>query len=904
MAKRQATIVFLLAILALVSSSVLFAQVSESERAALIALYNSTNGTNWKNSTNWLGEAGTECEWKGVSCRVWDPVKKEAIPASVTGLSLTFNSLSGSIPAEIGNLKNLETIYLNMNSLGGSIPEEIGSLTNLWFLSLWQNSLSGSIPKSIANLSKLERLFLYENSFTGTIPNELGNLTNLEYLWLQNNSLSGRIPNSLGNLKKLLSLDLAKNTLSGEIPKDLGNMENVQQLRLNDNQLSGSIPATLGNLKNLEYLSLYSNSLSGSIPQELGNLTDKLYGLSIDRNPSISGDIPESLGNLTGLKTLSLQENSLTGSIPASLGNLTKLESLYLYGNSLTGSIPSEIGNLASLLQLRLNNNKLSGSIPETLGNLRNLTTLHLGSNSLTGNIPTQLGSLSKLTSLKVFGNPFDDVIFYTTESTNPDLVLVGAVKSSEKSPTNDGGVGNIDASVSGSSETEIANSGDSIQIALLTSDELGKLANTVVSAFGKFEIEALNSASISGLSSEQVTNISVDAIKGFKKNQIINLSKEAVGGLTSNQFDQLTPDSLSGLTKDNLGGLTSKVIAEITQETLSNLSNDALKGMPSEEFSKFINELDSGKISVDNVSQLLPSGWEINKSGEVKAPAGAKLTFKTLKKVQNINNISLPSLPDLSKSFGLGGLGSQSILEGLDEAIDSDGVGYMFDQRSDGILTLRVVGETDNSSPTAAFLPDVNEIRQVSEGYTSGISVDTRGAYVLITGKGHYIPLLPSLANPTGVKALLPTTSEITISQGGQTVISDLRDNRDNLISGMPSPLTKASPKSAGIYPIGSGVNEKIEIVQENGSLQILTPAFKDQDGLKAALFAMKEVTGVKFKTSGSVEVIYDGSALILNPHFDVEIKNGDEKFPSGIALEDGKFYFTNELGERQRFN
>ena len=44
------------------------AQVPQIERDALIALYNSTDGANWTDKTGWLGEAGTECSWFGVTC--------------------------------------------------------------------------------------------------------------------------------------------------------------------------------------------------------------------------------------------------------------------------------------------------------------------------------------------------------------------------------------------------------------------------------------------------------------------------------------------------------------------------------------------------------------------------------------------------------------------------------------------------------------------------------------------------------------------------------------------------------------------------------------------------------------------------------------------------------------------
>ena len=216
-------------ILKLVSSKELAAnsQSPQIQRDALIALYNSTDGSNWKDNTGWLGEVGTECDWFGVSCSL----------GSVYKLYLYNNSLTGSIPPELGNLKSLETLQL-----GG-------------------NSLSGAIPIQLSYLKNLEMLYLGLNSLNGSIPPELGSLSNLTYLNLQNNSLSGSIPSELGNLKKLTALYLGTNSLSGTIPKELGNLINLTKLYLNDNSLSGDIPAELSNLTKLETFKTSGNSL-------------------------------------------------------------------------------------------------------------------------------------------------------------------------------------------------------------------------------------------------------------------------------------------------------------------------------------------------------------------------------------------------------------------------------------------------------------------------------------------------------------------------------------------------------------------------------------------------------------------------------------------------------------------
>ena len=139
------------------------AKIPQLERDALVALYNSTDGANWKDNTGWMGEVGTECLWYGVTCS----------SASVTRLSLANNSLTGTIPGELGNLTNLTRLTLNNNSLSGSIPAELGNLSNLKYLWLAVNSLTGSIPNELGNLTKLSELTLSNNDFTGTVPASL-----------------------------------------------------------------------------------------------------------------------------------------------------------------------------------------------------------------------------------------------------------------------------------------------------------------------------------------------------------------------------------------------------------------------------------------------------------------------------------------------------------------------------------------------------------------------------------------------------------------------------------------------------------------------------------------------------------------------------------------------------------
>ena len=315
---------------------------ANTDRLALVALYNATDGANWLKSDNWLTDAPLN-DWHGVGTDITD---------RVVFLGLVANQLSGTIPPELGNLSNLRILRLENNQLTGAIPPELGRLSNLTHLWLYDNQLSGTIPPELGNLSNLENLYLDTNQLTGAIPPELGNLSNLKDLVLGQNSVSdnqltGAIPPELGDLTNLGQLALGGNRLTGAIPPELGRLSNLTFLRLENNQLTGAIPPELGDLTNLEVLNLETNQLSGTIPSELGNLSN-LTELWLHYN-QLSGTIPPELGNLTNLEVLTLDTNQLSGTIPPELGRLSNLTELWLRDNQLSGTIPTELGDLINL---------------------------------------------------------------------------------------------------------------------------------------------------------------------------------------------------------------------------------------------------------------------------------------------------------------------------------------------------------------------------------------------------------------------------------------------------------------------------------------------------------------------------------------------------------------------------
>ncbi len=142
-------------------------EASNLDRDALVALYNATDGANWRENANWLSDAPVG-EWPGV---------ETDSDGRVVEVSLWLNNLNGELPSELGGLAKLERLNLPLNRLNGEIPSGLGNLSSLEELILIGNALSGEIPVELGGLLNLEKLYLSVGSqFTGCIPSTLRNV--------------------------------------------------------------------------------------------------------------------------------------------------------------------------------------------------------------------------------------------------------------------------------------------------------------------------------------------------------------------------------------------------------------------------------------------------------------------------------------------------------------------------------------------------------------------------------------------------------------------------------------------------------------------------------------------------------------------------------------------------------
>ena len=89
-------------------SSLGLAKVSKTEKKALIALYNSTNGAHWIRKWDLKKPVS---EWYGVT----------VVDDKVVEINLFRNNLMGPLPVGISKLENLKVLNLAFNSITGEL---------------------------------------------------------------------------------------------------------------------------------------------------------------------------------------------------------------------------------------------------------------------------------------------------------------------------------------------------------------------------------------------------------------------------------------------------------------------------------------------------------------------------------------------------------------------------------------------------------------------------------------------------------------------------------------------------------------------------------------------------------------------------------------------------------------
>ena len=208
----------------------------ETDRAALVELYDLAGGSNW--------------EW-GSGCSRWEVGNDSSNVGEWCGVTVDSNGRVTRLELSGVNLNNGYKTLLSPRTTWRKLPI-LGELTALTHLDLSGNHLGGALPPELDQLTRLTHLNLSGNAFRG-------------YISERNEDYSRGI--EWQNLQNLVVLNLSDNRrrgehgLGGRIPPELGFLANLQALELSNNNLSGAVPPTLVELKelNLSESSLLKN---------------------------------------------------------------------------------------------------------------------------------------------------------------------------------------------------------------------------------------------------------------------------------------------------------------------------------------------------------------------------------------------------------------------------------------------------------------------------------------------------------------------------------------------------------------------------------------------------------------------------------------------------------------------
>ncbi len=286
--------------------------VSPQEKLALEALYNSTDGINWKTNTSWL--SGNVSNWFGVTVS----------NSKVTAVQLPDNNLTGTIPDDILDLDALTSLDVSKNNLT-AIPD-FTSLTSLATLNISENKLdfSSLLPNagmSGINYTPQDSVEIKENvlrqiSETINFNATIGGAGNT-YQWMKNAAAITGATSPTLTLNNITFKDEGVYTYAATNP-------GVPGLTLHSRNKILRVSSLERDSIALRFLYFstdgpnWSNN-SNWLTSPLG--TGNWYGVTIGNNR---------------VTALDLSSNNLNGKVPAALTDIQNLTSLNLSSNKIT----------------------------------------------------------------------------------------------------------------------------------------------------------------------------------------------------------------------------------------------------------------------------------------------------------------------------------------------------------------------------------------------------------------------------------------------------------------------------------------------------------------------------------------------------------------------------------------
>lgn len=178
-----------------------------------------------------------------------------------------------SIPASIGDLRQLQHFEIDAYYLPERLPDAMGQLVNLESIEFGGDELYlpifGDWILELKQLKKLKLVAPHGFPNEDGVQEALTRLSQLESLSFHRHYVH-EVPESIGNLTALKELNLSSRI--GILPETIGQLSNLRKLGLSGNELE-SLPVSLARLTQLEELDLSHQEAEIDIAQSVKDMT-------------------------------------------------------------------------------------------------------------------------------------------------------------------------------------------------------------------------------------------------------------------------------------------------------------------------------------------------------------------------------------------------------------------------------------------------------------------------------------------------------------------------------------------------------------------------------------------------------------------------------------------------------
>jgi len=422
------------------------------------------------------------------------------------------------------------------------------------------------------------------------------------------------------------------------------------------------------------------------------------------------------------------------------------------------------------------------------------------------------------------------------------------------------------------------------------------------IPSFDRSTVAELESDAFCAFNEDVIEELSAESFEGLNADQLNKIQCEGLSSLEPEQFRYIPKTALSGLTPRTLGCFSSEVIFEIGLNDLQSLNVD---GSSSDELGRILNNMNTDEISAEDILNLLPDGWKIDRETNVlTAPPGAKLGFKALQRPDDLTpQIELPELPNLNTGFGLGGWSrsGENALDELNKSLsqaktDNADILKFFTFSQDektGIVT--VIGSGEFEGVHLSLIPDVDNMIQVDADVPVGLSIANNGQFIMTTPNGYQFPLIPA---PQIEEVLaVSQAGRLELGSKGDTLAIIPSDTGETFATVIFDSFVKPAPEgvNAGVHFSNENSvkstrseDDEVLVVYEDGTAQAVHPTVYLPEIFIEEAYKFPGVEKVTFNTDGTFTVIFAGQALIIEPSFLVfdEDVPDDETTDPGISL------------------